>query len=815
MGYADKQEALVRYFGVVHAFDEEQELFMIAPDRIGFGVICSPIAGMDVAMAESLNALLNIGFPRDTIMQFSMYASPDIEDVMHSFRVMRGNEQDPVLTEITNQRMAFLRDLTKRPIGQVSGARLRQLRLCITVQIKHGMEKPTREELYKIREYVQNFQAALKTVGFRYEVLTADRYKRFMETVLNHGPNAFWRTSPWSQAERGQLLCNQLLDIDTALDDEERQLKFGDHANVRVLSVKRYPDFVYPGMAGRYMGDVMRGAKALRDPVLFTVNVIYPDHESLRAKISRDFAWAQKQTEGQLARFIPEYARKAESLTAAMEAINAGDRILYAYIGCAIFAESNDAAIQSSTEVCGMFRELGYQMMEDRYMLRTLFAQLLPFGAEADIRESLSRYRTLMTRHVVPMLPVIGTWRGTGTPLLTLIARDGQLMPFSPYDSDGNYNMVIAAQSGMGKSYLANNITTNFLTVGGRAWIIDKGYSYKKMCEMLGGQYIEFTNETDLCINPFPIVNNFSDEVDILSSLIAVMAAPKHGLDDFQSAAVTRVLTEQWNLKSHALTIDDLAAAFLQESDERIKDIGNQLFAFTSKGQYGKYFNGPNNVNMDNRLVVLELQQLSGRPHLQRLVLLQLMYQIQQGMDRSPRDMAKLLLIDEAWNLLAAKETQEFIIGWYRQLRKFGACAAICTQSVNDFYTNEGSIAVIENSAHMLLLGQKAESIAAVRRQGRLEMSEGEFKLLETVHTVPGEYSEIMVRNAFGTGVGRLVESPFNNLLYSTRATDVTALDALKRNGMSLVAAIKRVLADRGHVSDAPSLPAAAERKAA
>jgi conjugal transfer ATP-binding protein TraC len=814
VSYAEKQEALVRLFGVVHAFDEEQELFTVSPDRIGFGVICAPIAGMDVAMSESLNALLNIQFPRDTVMQFSLYASPDIEDVMHAFRVMRGNEQDPVLAEITNQRMAFLRDLTQRPIGQVSGARLRQLRLAITVQVKHGVEAPTKEQLYKIRELVQTFHSALKGVGFQFRVLNADRYKRFMETVLNHGQNAFWRQSPWSQAEKGQLLCNQLLDIDTALDDEEKQLRLGENTRVRVLSVKRYPDFVYAGMAGRYMGDVMRGAKALRDPVLFTVNIIYPDHESLRSKISRDFAWAQKQTEGQLARFIPEYARKSESLTAAMEAINAGDRILYAYIGCAIFADSNDAAIQSSTEVAGMFRELGYQMMEDRYMLRTQFAQLLPFGAEADIRQSLTRYRTLMSRHIVPMLPVVGTWRGTGTPLLTLIARDGQLMPFSPYDSDGNYNMVIAAQSGMGKSYLANHMTTNFLTVGGRAWIIDKGYSYKKMCEMLGGQYIEFTNDTNLCINPFGIVGNFSDEVDILSSLIAVMAAPKHGLDDFQSAAVTRVLTEQWNLKQHGLQIDDLAAAFLAEGDERIQDIGNQLFAFTTKGQYGKYFNGVNNVNMDNRLVVLELQQLSGRPHLQRLVLLQLMYQIQQGMDRSPRDMAKLLLIDEAWNLLASKETQEFIIGWYRQLRKFGACAAICTQSVNDFYTNEGSIAVIENSAHMLLLGQKAESIAAVRRQGRLEMSEGEFKLLETVHTVPGEYSEIMVRNAFGTGVGRLVEAPFNNLLYSTRAIDVTALDAYKRNGMSLVVAIKRVLADRGLGADAHAAMLA-ERKAA
>ncbi|WJM85515.1 hypothetical protein QUF31_21390 [Dickeya chrysanthemi] len=92
---------------------------------------------------------------------------------------------------------------------------------------------------------------------------------------------------------------------------------------------------------------------------------------------------------------------------------------------------------------------------------------------------------TWLTRHCVAMLPLVASWSGTGTPMLTLFGRDGQLMSFSPYDSDGNYNFLICAQSGMGKSFLANALTTNFLSMGGRAWIIDKGFSYKQICEFL------------------------------------------------------------------------------------------------------------------------------------------------------------------------------------------------------------------------------------------------------------------------------------------------------------------------------------------
>lgn len=800
----ERQEALIRAFGVVDAFSEEDGLFAVSPDKLGFGVIAEPLAGLDDQTTGNLNALLNLHYPTGTLVQFSLYKSPDIEDTIHAHKVMRNGLNAPdaniMLREMSDSRVDFLRELTKRPIGQVAGAKLCRVRLMITVQIPNGVNAPSPEELLELRELKNTFFSALKNTGFAFEPLSPAMYIRYMETVLNHGDDAIWRKSPWSDYDDRQLICNQLLDSSTDVEVNSRQLSLGESCKVRVLSVKRYPDYVYPGMAMRYLANLMTGQKALRDPILITVNIIFPDHESVRGKLDKDKMWTARQVEGPLAKFIPAWAQRHQSLAITSQAVENGDRLVQAYIGMAVFAENDDRVVQASTEAAAMMRELGFQMMEDRFAVLPLFTQLLPFAGDVSIAAGINRYRRMATSHAVPMLPVLGSWGGSKTPLLTLIGRDGNLMRISPSDTDGNMNVAVAAKSGSGKSFLANETIFNMLAIGGRAWIIDKGFSYKPLSSHLGGTYIEFSHEIDLCINPFPLVKVWEEEADIIRSIIEIMAAPKAGLDDFQTAGLKRVLNEVWLEHKHETDIDKVAAALLADtSDEqgRLTDIGHQLWPFTSAGEYGRFFNGPNTCNLENALVILELQQLSGREHLQRVVLLQIMYQVQQAMDSLPRDMPKILLIDEAFSLLNTNETAKFIVAWYRQLRKFGATAMVCTQSINDFYESQGSIAILENSANMWLLAQEKESIAMLRKESRLALPEGALRLLETVHTVQGEYSEVFVRCPFGIGVGRFVASDFVKLLYSTSAKDVTAKKSYVDRGYSLADAIREILRDR------------------
>lgn len=797
----ERQENLIRTFGTLHAYSDEDNIFVLSPDRLGFGVISDPLSGFDDQTMQGLNALLNLHYPTGTLVQFTLYKSPDIEETLHDYKVMRHGQKNGLLRQMCDARVEFMRDLTKRPISQVAGAKLGQVRLLISVQVQHGVKEPTREDMLELNELRNTFNSTLKNLGFSFEDLTPAKYIRVMESILNHGPEAVWRRSPWSEYDDSQLICNQILDGDNAVDVDWKQLHLGEHAKVRVLSVKRYPEYIYPGMAMRYLANLMTGQKALRDPMVVTVNILYPDHESIRGKMEKDFAWTTRQIDGPLAKYIPAWGRRHRSLKAALEAVEDGDRMVKAYIGIAVISENEDRVVQASTEAQAMMRELGFQLMEDRYCVLPLFSQLLPFASDDDTAAAINRYRKLPTRFVVPLLPVLGSWRGTGTPLLTLFARDGNLMRVSPNDTDGNMNVVVAAQSGAGKSFLANEVIFNFLSIGGRAWIIDKGFSYKPLAGYIDGTYIEFSHELDICINPFPLVKVWEEEADIIASIVEIMAAPKAGLDDFQTSGLKRVLNEVWEKHGNNADIDAVAKVLLADKSDsdkgRLTDIGQQLWPFTSEGEYGRFFNGPNNCDLNNQLVILELQQLTGRVHLQRVVLLQLMYQIQQAMDSLPREMPKILLIDEAFSLLASNETAKFIISWYRQLRKFGATAMVCTQSINDFYDSNGSEAILENSAHKWLLSQKSDSLALLKQKDRLPISEGALRLLETVHTVQGEYSEIFVNNSWGVGVGRLVVSDFNKLLYSTRAQDVAAKKSYMDRGYSLPDAINAILNER------------------
>jgi len=319
---------------------------------------------------------------------------------------------------------------------------------------------------------------------------------------------------------------------------------------------------------------------------------------------------------------------------------------------------------------------------------------------------------------------------------------------------------------------------------------------------VLDGDFLQFSDGADICLSPFELIQNYEDEEDALVSLVSAMASAKGQLDEFQIASLKQVMSQLWLEHQQQLKVDHIAQRCLESKDQRVKDIGAQLFVFTSKGSYGKYFAHDNNVKFKNQFTVLELDELQGRKHLRQVVLLQLIYQIQQEVFLGERDKKKIVFIDEAWDLLKEGEVSVFIEHAYRKFRKYGGSMIIATQSINDLYENAVGRAIAENSASMHLLGQTEETVESVRRSGRLTLSEGGFNMLRSVHTVAGVYSEIFVKSKSGMGVGRLIVGEFQKLLYSTDPVDVNDIARYSRQGMPVPDAINQVLRDRGLAHD-------------
>ena len=776
------------------AYDPDSHLFLLDDQSLAFGYLCEPLPAGDQSHADRLLVLGNLDWPAETLVQVALWTSPDVEEQVARMEGLRIDTATALLRESTRRTAAFLRAGSAAPIAPGTDLRLRELHVLVTAKVPLTGPQPSDHERREARELQATALQVLATAGLRPRPLTADRHVRVMTTLLNWGPGAGWRDRIIPECDHTRLIREQYLDYDIGIEVDAKGLTLGEQ-RVQTFSVKRFPDRAGFGLAACFLGDPFSGSRGLRHNVLITLTLYFPDAEAARVKLTSRSQWAAHQVTGNLAHYLPRLAHHKRDFDALFARLDHGDRPLQAYLGIALFAPPAEAS-SAASNLRTYWRELGFQVLPDRFFVLPLFLNCLPFGADRGAIRASFRYRTLSASHAVTLMPVFGDWKGTGTPVLNLVGRTGQLMDLSLFDSATNYNAVIAASSGAGKSFLANEILSTNLSVGGRCWVIDVGRSYANLCEALGGQFVAFTTDSNIVLNPFELIHNWEEEADVIAALVTAMAAPTQPLGDYRTAGLKRALRELWDTHGTGMDVDLIARALLACEDERLRDVGVQLFPFTSQGEYGRWFHGRNTMDFSAELVVLELEELKGRKHLQQVILLQLIFQIQQAMYLGERSRQKLVLIDEAWDLLTQGDVGKFIEHGYRRFRKYNGAAITVTQSLADLYSNPTGRAIADNSAHTLLLAQPAHAIDQLKADHRLPMTDAGAELLKTVHTVPGAYSEILTLTDLGAGIGRLVVDPFRQLLYSTKPADVAAIRRLRDQGFSIEQAINRLLGE-------------------
>lgn len=438
-----------------------------------------------------------------------------------------------------------------------------------------------------------------------------------------------------------------------------------------------------------------------------------------------------------------------------------------------------------------------FKLLDEPLIKMPVLLNNLPFGMDVKAIDDLARYLTITSEELLPIIPLFSDWKGTGTPTLILQSRNGQIMPISLQDSATNQNAIIAAESGAGKSFLANELILAYLSLGAQVWVIDAGKSYLNLCNQLDGDFLSFGLDDDICLNPYPLVDNFDEDEDTVNSLIATMASPSSLLSELQLAELRRINADEYRKHGPDTEVDHIAAACLNSADPRVVDIGKQLYPFRRGGSYSRYVTGKPNINFKNNFTVLELDELQGRRHLRQVVLLQLIFQIQQAVYFGDRSRLKLVIVDEAWDLLKDGRPGQFMEHAYRKFRKYGGSIGIATQSVADLYTTDSGRAIVENSGNMFLLRQKGEAISRMRKDDSLAIGDVGYDVLQSVTTVPGVYSEIFIKSSSGMGIGRLAVTEYQNLLYSTHPKDVSAIQKYKQKGLALDKAIRAVIEER------------------
>ena len=795
-------------FCPVQAYDEQSKLFLCDDSTLGFAFECVPLAGGDQHTKERIEQLVAGDYPPGTIMQFFLYRSPDIEPQLNALARIRQDHMDGPLAGVVKQRIDFLRAHTKKNIhgrsfsgGDYDCGRIQESRLIVSIKIPFEGKEPKENDVVLTKTWETKTESALSSVGLWPYALSASRYIRLMQSIINWSPNATWRNMPvMGEWEEDKTISAQIFDPTTDLVIADKStLQLGEHCFVKVMSAKRIPDAFFFTEAMKYVGNTMGGNDKLTINYAVCCNVFFPVTQSEKSKLETKRTWTVNQAVGPMLKFVPVLADKKHSFDILSESFQKGAKPIRMTFSVLLFSDSRKAVERAAVSAQSYWDTMHFHLMEDYFITAPMFQNCLPLCAEKEAVFHLDRYKTMTTRELPVLLPVFGEWKGTGTFHVALISRNGQLMSLSLHDSDTNKNAVIAAESGSGKSFLLNEIIVSYLSEGAQVWVIDAGKSYKKLNEQLDGDFLQFDEASKICLNPFELIDDWKEDEDTISALIAAMASEKEKLSDFQMAGLKQILKRLWETKGQAMTVDDIAAECLGHTEQRMHDIGQQLFSFTSKGGYGQYFHGHNTMRFENPFTVLELDELQGRTHLRQVVLMQLIFQIQREMYLGERNRKKIMIIDEAWDLIKSGPVSVFIEHGFRKFRKYGGSAIIATQSLNDLYENPVGRAIAENANMMLLLGQKPETIASIRDSGRLVLSEAGFNLLSTVASVGGVYSEIFVKSGHtGVGVGRLIVSNFEKMLFSTAPEDVNAIENYTNRGLNVTDAINHVLRDRG-----------------
>lgn len=801
----------------VMAFEPENDLFYCEDGAIGFGFQCHPLSGADEKIASQAMTMLNEEFVPNTQIQIIHMRSPDIQPLLHEMQDLRHHynkielakdttsptNNNEVLERSISDRAEFLHRYTnERMIINDSKANrydfgyIFDLKLLVTVKIPIKGDEPTEAETAGILGLKTKIQTTLNNIHLHPKSITADVWIRFMNTVFNRGENASWRHNQcdWDDQE---FLCNQVVDFDTAITISKNNIKVGENY-IKCLSAKRFPNEIHFGEAMNCAGDMQGGAGGMRHYHMIVTNILIPAQEGARKNIERKRAWAIRQTTGGLGRFLPQMYEKAREFDHVYESLQNGSQTIRLSYHVVVFGDSEEDVNTAATTARNFWRTNRFEIMEDNLILMPVLLNCLPFCSDREAVRDLNRFKTMTAKEAAPLMPIFGEWKGTQTPHMMFISRNGQLMKFSLHDTGSNMNAVIAAQSGSGKSVLANEIIISYLSEGAQVWTIDAGKSYKKICSTLDGDFIQFDDQSQLCLNPFQLIVDYQDEEDGIISLVSAMAASQELLSDFQISMLRKIMREIWDAHHTDMTIDQVADECIrmgaQEEDKRISDIGRQLFNFTSQGGYGRYFSGKNNISFTNDFTVLELDELQGRKHLRTVVLLQLIYQIQQQVYLGDIGRKKVIIIDEAWDLLKGGDVAVFMEHAYRKFRKYNASIVICTQSLSDLYDNAVGRAVGDNSATTLQLGQKSQTLENMRDKKILTLNDYEFKQLRTVRTIQEVYSEIYIMSDNGHGIARLMISEYAKLLYSTQAKDVHDIAQLEKEGMSTAQAIMSLI---------------------
>ena len=366
------------------------------------------------------------------------------------------------------------------------------------------------------------------------------------------------------------------------------------------------------------------------------------------------------------------------------------------------------------------------------YQAEDAFITTLPLGIDR-----LNLTRNMDTTSLATTFPFVSSDLSDDKGIMYGInEHNGSLIIFDRFSMQ-NYNSVVFATAGAGKSYLIKLEALRSLMMGTEIIVIDPENEYKDLCEAVGGQYVAFGYGEASKINPFDLSliteegeNALNSKMLTLHKLFKIMLGE---MDPVEESILDRAMVDAYKMKGvtpdpesqskEAPLIEDLYKSLVGMEDQKAAGLAARLEKYI-KGSFAGIFNQKTTVNLNNEFVVFGVRNLeeSLRPIAMHIILDYIWTTVKKELRK------RILVVDEAWYLMQYPDSAAFLRGIVKRGRKYYLGVTTITQDVDDFLQTPYGKEIVTNSAIQILLKQHS---AAIDQVGEVfYLSEGEKQLL-------------------------------------------------------------------------------------
>ncbi len=375
----------------------------------------------------------------------------------------------------------------------------------------------------------------------------------------------------------------------------------------------------------------------------------------------------------------------------------------------------------------------------------------------------------------------LGFNKQTGTPIL-----------FDNFHSSlTNYNMVIFAKSGAGKSVTMKTLVSRSSVLSGiESLALDAEGEYTIVAESLGGINVVLSPTSKTIINIFDVeTETIKDEItgkdrvvlnvenkveDVTQGLLTMAKGSTRSteVNELTKQIIAETVAEEYaalgiTSNPNSLYEQDTSAIsrgqILSKKKKKMPTIGSWYRRLAAKAQENKnpdyqfhysyllkvmkqyireydgqmaYFDGQSTFDLLDgapfiNLDISQLEERFARPLAQQILLSWIWEKfVKKNSEDRKKASKKRVLVDEAWMLLPYPEAVDFLNKMARRARKRNVSLAIISQRFQDFYEKPEAQAVLTSSDTKLFLAQDKSEIQYLKEVFKL--SEGEANFLVT-----------------------------------------------------------------------------------